>query len=444
MEATSCPALAVLSNRTLVAHIARFQRGLPWTFQRLRRAYEESLRISLPSVPETLWCAVMSLAELRLVQQLYRTSRLPELAGVAPWHIEDVASRAAVSGRLDVLVWLDGVERDTPWASGVLSAAMRHNHHDIARWLLLHRPEACIENMHTCLTNAASSGKLDVLQDLLAFAPHALTSDVMDAAACCGHLEMLRFLHAHPAATCSTKAMDKAAEHGLVDVVAFLHAHRSEGCTTRAMDAAAAAGSLAVVRFLHANRTEGCTQSAMDNAASLEVVRFLHEHRTEGCTPLAMDNFAAKGDLATLRYLHAHRSEGCTPRAVERAAQRGHVDVVRFLHENCGDQVERATDALTIAAVHGHVEIVQFLFEKRGFALRCGAMLEVLRNGHLATTQYLHDTMGVPLGEPYQIEQAVASGNDKLVEYVVNCTFEQQLSTNPSDNGEPSPTTRDV
>jgi hypothetical protein len=393
--ATYAPLLAVLTDRSLLSHIARFQRGLPIYFVELRTAFIASFPVGFPTgnLRRQLWDKVVRDCELRLVQKLHYFASLPEYEASKELEIDDLPSFAAVRGRVDVLAWLDSLPEQRPavcpWRGDMCRKAMGVNHYHVAQWLLRNRPETCVDWMPQCLELVACHGDLALLQEFMAFAPRAMSSAVMDGAARCDHLEMLKYLHEHSAA-CTTEGMDGAASNGHLEVVRYLHEHRTEGCTTDAMDNAARSGHFEVVRFLHVNRVEGCTTKAMDNAASsgrLDIVRFLHENRTEGCTTNAMDGAAFVGALEVVEYLHTHRTEGCTEEAMELAAEKGHAKVVRFLHEKL------------------HLGISPF------------GVTKVLRAGHLEVIKYLYEHVGVTF-DKYATANASQSGNTELVEYV--------------------------
>jgi hypothetical protein len=389
--------LAVLTDISLLSHIARFQRGLPQPFIQLRAAFVASLPEATRAFygPASLWRGVLRDAELRLVQKLFHLRALPESKDNEELNMDDVPARAVEYGRLDVLEWLHGLAHPPRWRGTLLHVAINRSQWSVAQWLLKHHPEACVDELPFCVTKVAAQGQLDLLKNLIAFRPDVLPPVAMDQAARNGHIQVVMYLHEHTNATCTTAAMDGAAVYGQLNVVKYLHENRTEGCTAKALNNAAISGNLELVQFLHEQRSEGCTSNAMDNAAyygHLDVVRFLHEHRTEGCTTRAMDSAAKNGHLPTVQFLHENRTEGCTDEAIESAASNGHIEVVMFLHEKRQQSVQRSL-TLRQAIQLGHVDVVRYLHSAMGLPFDALSLKTATEHGSQEMIKFVADHM---------------------------------------------------
>ncbi|KAH9195943.1 hypothetical protein AeNC1_002092 [Aphanomyces euteiches] len=247
--------LSVFSSRDLAAVVFSFQHGLyqdMMSFMHLPRSTDcEFSKLLMASVNAVLapWL------------DTHGTSRLSTLFDVLPDVGRLVVMHAVITGRMDVLAYVD-------------------------RWYSL----------------------------------KAFDIDLLDLAAWSNQLDVLKFLHSIEHSGCSRFAMDTASAHGYLAIVEFLHANRTEGCSNDAMDRAAENGHLNVVQFLHTHRPEGCSTNAMEMAAwrgHVDIVRYLHENRNEGCTSMAMQKAAASGHVAVIDFLHHNRREGCLRRALE-------------------------------------------------------------------------------------------------------------------------------
>lgn len=159
----------MLGDRALVAHIARFQRGISMRFEELRAAHAGRYRWAFRQRgPSKLWGAIMREGELRLVKQLYYMRSLPENEGVALLQMDDVPACAVAVGRLDVLQWLHSIDPHTAWSGALLYQAISKNRYEIVRWLMHNRPEACVDATSKCLAAAAAEGNLDLLKEMIA------------------------------------------------------------------------------------------------------------------------------------------------------------------------------------------------------------------------------------------------------------------------------------
>ncbi|KAI9724833.1 MAG: hypothetical protein M1812_000109 [Candelaria pacifica] len=218
------------------------------------------------------------------------------------------------------------------------------------------RPAACVCNIEA-LSNAARSGQLDIVQNLILggvdinAVAHPSISVPLEVAAECGHVEIVKLLIRSGADAKNPLSLSRAVDRGDAEVVDLL---LDAGAPPRedVLLAAAKKGRLIIVKSLLKHRPSA-------NTTSLLSPRILHDVAEAGDHPEVFKLLLEQGaDIEAVNTPYRKPE-----RALHTAARYGHVETVKLLLEH-GANIEAATDrmgerALLIAAYKGHPEIVK-------------------------------------------------------------------------------------
>lgn len=279
--------------------------------------------------------------------------------------------------------------------------------------------------LETALARAASLGKMDCVQWLLAlggaqldadramcaaagtgqvavlrhfkecgFAVAGFASLLLIEAAKNGQLEMMRWLVLENDCRPSASTMKYAAHGGNVEMMVWLR--EQEGChnlESDALSAAACSGHLESVKWL-VQAGSRWDEDIMMYAAKRGHLHILQWLREQGCTwnQDTMFNAASGGNLQVVKWLHG---EGCPwdPEAVKEALRNDHVELVEWLIVN-GCEFERDDPLLVVlAATEGLLEMVQFLVQN-GCMVHPNAIQFAAGNGHMPIVEWLHFSQG--------------------------------------------------
>ncbi|KAF0704923.1 hypothetical protein As57867_007181, partial [Aphanomyces stellatus] len=126
---------------------------------------------------------------------------LPTLTCLHDAGIDDCTSRAMNSaarhGNLPMMRFLHARRPDVGCSYVALADAVKHGHTDVVAFLLAHYPDVVDHKFDVTLWRAVSTGRLDILQMLVARRPNAVPpADLFCAAATDGQLHVMQWLHA--------------------------------------------------------------------------------------------------------------------------------------------------------------------------------------------------------------------------------------------------------
>ncbi|TYZ61525.1 hypothetical protein PybrP1_006849, partial [[Pythium] brassicae (nom. inval.)] len=405
--------VVVLRDRSLLAAVTDFQRGLSLVVQVFFRKHASALLPALllrdarlATDPSCVLANVAVLAgDERVLRLLFALSRRPQspLSRDRRVSFASAARCAVLFARVEALEWLAQLTaRDSrwQWEPGLLRLALRRptdTNVPVLEWIFTNLPAERSSLRPNDVSVLARSGDLDAVRWLHERGGCEITRVAVDAAVHGRRLHVLRYLYEHSSQRCSRAVVDDAAMNGYLEIVKLIVENAEDdgdsscrgalGCAARGghlesvrwllesgidhdvqnlFDHVAGSGHVAVLECLHAHfresRDDVCTTAAMDAAAGkgfLDVVQFLHEHRTEGCTTAAMDMAARNGHVEVLQFLHENRSEGCTVGAMNSAAKQLRLDIVAFLHVN---RTEGCTaEALEFAVSEYHWGMIRYL-----------------------------------------------------------------------------------
>jgi hypothetical protein len=199
--------------------------------------------------------------------------------------------------------------QDCPWDRSVRDAAAAAGAYEVLRWL---REQGCDWNEFGILSQAASSGNVEMTAWVKQQPGVECDDEVMFTAAVEGHTAMCEFLHAEQCPWDGT-VCDGAARHGHVDTLRWL---QDNGCpwTAHKVCAAAAAGGCVDV-MLHLQQqgiasTHELLTYMMNVAGSyheLAAAQWLRQQGAEWPTLLSRNGRVWSGEV-----LAWARAEGCT------------------------------------------------------------------------------------------------------------------------------------
>ncbi|TYZ68638.1 hypothetical protein PybrP1_000236 [[Pythium] brassicae (nom. inval.)] len=219
-------------------------------------------------------------------------------------------------------------------------------------------------------SGAASSGNLDVLLFLQSVGPENATINESALSAIeAGQLRVVQYMHEN-GYECWDSDIDKAAKNGHVDVVRYMLENDIGIALDCALDQAAKRGHLEVVELLCES---GCVISDYGVLGDViknhrfDIIQVLCQSGIDGAIRCAMAEAVKLGKIEYVKFLYELDPVNCANEGgyhTADAAKRGYLDIIKFFHE-CGDPRLFDSRAMHFAAVHGHLDIVKFLHENR-------------------------------------------------------------------------------
>ncbi|KAL7747481.1 Canalicular multispecific organic anion transporter 2 [Sorochytrium milnesiophthora] len=302
------------------------------------------------------------------------------------------------------------------------------------------------------LCAAASAGRTDIVDWMLAECPQWTTAEAIKYAAGAGHQELAQRLSDHfavPLSECvlQTHHLQALVGSGHLQKLKWIEKRCRFFCGGRLLQSGISSRNLAVaqllrrqcpdVEFTDRMLTEACRTGnlrmvqwvyqhlpatmrpadAIDTAAKCgfeQIVAWAHHDTDLPCTTSAMDSAAAIGRLDIIRFLHEHRTEGCTQMAVTNAVCGGHLDVADYLRINCNEgrcqlTVEQTVWQSTLAST-------RWILEHYPERLTEEALNTIARAASSSLIEHIHTLPNAPFSSA-TMDKAAASGDLDLVRW---------------------------
>ncbi|KAL7749894.1 hypothetical protein RI367_004770 [Sorochytrium milnesiophthora] len=245
---------------------------------------------------------------------------------------------------------------------------------------------------------AASAGRTDIVDWMLAECPRWTTPEAVQYAAGAGHQDLAQRLSDHFGVSLKDCRLEPPHLQALVDnadlqKLKWIEKHCTLSCDEGLLLSGISSRNLAVAQLLHRHYqdiefiskmlTEAC------RTGNLRMVQWVYQHLPESVRPAdAIDVAAECGFELIVEWLHHNTSLPCTTWAMNSAALAGRLDIVCFFQEH---RTEGCTgSAMTTAVLAGHLDIADYLRINRH--QRCGTStleMAVSPDRTLATVRWI-------------------------------------------------------
>ncbi|KAL7754021.1 hypothetical protein RI367_000954 [Sorochytrium milnesiophthora] len=442
--------LAVLGGQLQVVQYA-YSRLLPACPQEvlevaMRHRHEPVSRWLYERSPQTIsWGAALSLVRGGHIDLLQQLQSNRHIGFVEPHYTDEMERRNSAGAEAvaakDVRV-LQVLKQLDPQFS-TLNAVARN------------ASRACLPTLQHVIRNesptpdprvfcaAASAGRTDIVNWMLAECPQWTTAEAIKYAAGAGHQELAQRLSDHfavPLTECvlQTHHLQILVDSGHLRKLKWIEKHCRFFCGGRLLLSGISSRNLAVAQLLHRHcpdveftdrmLIEACRTGnmrmvqwvyqhlpatmrpadAIDTAAKCgfeQIVAWAHHDTDLPCTTSAMDSAAAIGRLDIVRFLHEHRTEGCTQMAMTNAVCGGHLDVADYLRINCNEGLWQSTLASTRWVIEHYPE-----------RLTEEALNTIARTASSRLIEHIHTLPNAPFS-PATMDNAAASSDLALVRW---------------------------
>ncbi|KAL7748649.1 hypothetical protein RI367_006060 [Sorochytrium milnesiophthora] len=299
---------------------------------------------------------------------------------------------------------------------------------------------------------AASAGRTDIVDWMLAECPQWTTAEAINCAAGAGHQKLAQMLADHfgaPLKDCllQPRHLQALVESGHLQKLMWIEKRCRFFCGGRLLQSGISSRNLAVAQLLRRQcpdveftaemLTEACRSGnlrmvqwvyqhlpatvrpadAIDTAAGCNfehIVAWLTRDTNLPCTTNAMNSAARVGGLDIVRFLHEHRTEGCTKDAMTNAVLEGRLDVANYLQINCGEGCEQGT--LERVTWHSTLGSIQWVVKHHPERLTEGALNTIARAALSSLIEHIHTLPNAPFSSA-TMDSAAASGDLELVRW---------------------------
>ncbi|KAL7748916.1 hypothetical protein RI367_005564 [Sorochytrium milnesiophthora] len=299
---------------------------------------------------------------------------------------------------------------------------------------------------------AASTGRTDIVDWMLAECPQWTSSEAIRCAAGAGYQELAQRLSDHfgvPLSECHLEPhhLQALVDSGDLDKLEWIEKHYDLSCdrglrhigiknrnlavaqllhrhcpgiefTAEMLTTACRTGNLRMVQWVYQHlpasvKAAGAIDTAGQSAFE-HIVAWLTHDTDLPCTTNAMNSAARVGGLDLVRFLHEHRTEGCTPYAMTSAVSGGHLDVADYLRTNLSEGCMPRTLEVTVS--RGTLASIQWINQHYPEQLTDNALNSAARQSRIDALEYFRTLPNAPFSAA-TMDNAAASGDLDLVRW---------------------------
>ncbi|KAL7749432.1 hypothetical protein RI367_005303, partial [Sorochytrium milnesiophthora] len=334
----------------------------------------------------------------------------------------DAVARYASRASLPALQHAIQDESSTPNPQ-VFCAAASAGRTDIVDWMLAECPRWTTPE---AVQYAAGAGHQDLAQRLsdhfgvplkdCRLEPHHLQALVDNA-----DLQKLKWIEKHYTLSCDEGLLLSRIKSRNLAVAQLLHRHCQDiQFTSKMLTEACRSGNLRMVQWVYRHLPESVRPAdAIDVAAECGfelIVEWLHHNTSLPCTTWAMNSAALAGRLDIVCFLQEHRTEGCTGDAAATAVLAGHLDIADYLrinrHQRCGTSTlemavspDRTLATVRWITTHYPEQLTERVLNIAAMGSQTGAV------------EYFHTLPNAPFS-PTTMDSAATAGNIDFVRWL--------------------------